>query len=513
MGWIFQKQLMTGDAPPGSWPHASAVLHSLAILLSFLTGSGAVRCGALAMAADARRPNFIVVLTDDQRHDHLGVAGHPVLQTPHIDRLAEEGTRFRNAYVVDSICSVSRASILSGCYPERHGIQVLDTAFEPAAFAETYPALLQQAGYRVGHVGKWHLGVADGGNATLFDDWRGWDGYGVHYQQTDASGQPIHLTRRHGDDAVALLKAYAKADQPFCLNLWFLAPHNEAYNPATSDAADGYMPDPAFAELFSDWVPDRVPAYGEYYRAIPQVLRHKNELHKRFDKRYADEDVRTRVIRNYCRLIAGVDEVVGRLTAELESSGLAENTVIVFLSDNGYFQGEHGLGGKFWPHEPSVRVPMIWYDPRLPQNQRGTVRDEVALNIDVAPTLLDYAGVDWPVDSENQGRSLRPIVEGENAEDWRTDFYYQHLYQAYGRGAVPRIPACEGVVGGTMKYFRFLRAEHNREIEGEPPLTEHLYDLSQDPHEQQNLAGRVEYLQELQRLRKRCANLKAAAGK
>ena len=493
--------------------HRSVFSLAATFLLWILLGADGLPCGGQAVADDDSRPNFIVLLTDDQRHDHLGIAGHPVLKTPHIDRLAREGTRFRNAYVVDSICSVSRASILSGCYPERHGIQVLDTAFSPDAFAETYPALLQQAGYRIGHVGKWHLGVAKGGNATLFDDWRGWDRYAIHYQQTDSEGQPIHLTRRHGNDAVALLKEYAEIDQPFCLNLWFLAPHNEAYNPATSDAADGYMPDPAFADLFSDWVPERAPAFGEYYRAIPQVLRHQNELYKRFNKRYADDDVRFRVIRNYCRLIAGVDDVVGRLTAELERSGLAENTVIVFLSDNGYFQGEHGLGGKFWPHEPSVRVPMIWYDPQMPESRRGIVQDQVVLNIDVAPTLLDYAGVESPVVSENQGHSLRPLIREGREAGWREDFYYQHLYQAYGRGEVPRIPACEGVVGGSMKYFRFLRAEHNQEIAGEPPLSEHLYDLSRDPHEQRNLAGRVEYFDELQRLRQRCAALKVAAGR
>jgi len=468
---------------------------------------------AAAAGDDGSPPNLVVLLTDDQRHDHLGVCGHPVLRTPHLDALAGGGVRFSNAYVVDSICSVSRACILSGQYPAGHGVHVLDTTPPAEVMRRTYPALLREAGYRVGHVGKWHLGPTGDGYPELFDDWRAFEGFAVHYATTDDEGRPIHLTRKLGDQAVDLLGEYARDDRPFCLNLWFQAPHDERYHPDHRDAADSFDPDPAFDNLYADWTPPKPETFDEFERAIPGVLRPHLELRRRWRRRFEEEAVRVRLLRNYCRLITGVDEVVGRVREALRRHGLAENTVVVFLSDNGWFHGEHGLSGKFWPHEPSARVPMIWFDPRLPAERRGVVENRIALNVDVAPTLLDLAGLDVP--PAMQGRSLRPLLTGEDVEMWRRDFFYQHLYQASRElpdgSRVPVIPACEAVVGGRLKYIRFLRAEDSREIPGERPLYEMLFDLEADPLERLNLAGDARRFDDLKRLRARCDALELQA--
>jgi arylsulfatase A-like enzyme len=188
-------------------------------------------------------------------------------------------------------------------------------------------------------------------------------------------------------------------------------------------------------------------------------------------------------VKGYYRLVTGIDRVVGRLRAALQERGLADTTAIVYSGDNGFFLGEYGLAGKWTPHEASIRVPLLVYDPRLPEGARGRTRPEMALNIDVAPTLLAFAGLG--PSASMQGQSLLPLVSGESPE-WRSDFFYEHLFEH------PRIPKMEGVRTELWKYIRYVDSD---------PLIEELYDLRGDPQELDNLAGRKEWVPALTRLR------------
>ncbi len=431
----------------------------------------------------AERPNLIVLLTDDQRHDALGAAGNAIIQTPHMDTLARAGVYFPNAYVTTSICAVSRASILSGQYARRHGIDDFATGFSTEAFAHTYPALLREAGYYTGFIGKYGLGGEL--PAEEFDVWHGFGGQGSYYA-TDAQGDSLHLTRLMGRQAIAFLEGAAAREEPFALSVSFKAPHVEGLNQ--------FVPDPAFDGLYAEATipppPDtaysKLPAFG--FSENP-----REEGRARWRVRFGTDSLYQVNVKRYYRLVTGVDRVLGEVRAALEREGLAENTVILLTSDNGFFLGEHGLAGKWYGHEASIRVPMILYDPRSPQSQ---TRDEMTLNIDVAPTLLALAGL--PIPERMQGQDLSRLLQTPRpqGEAWRHDFFYEHLFGYDGR-----IPRTEGVVQPRFKYLRYLDPD---------PDVETLYDTERDPHELENLADDPAYRDTLAAMRARWAYLRGA---
>ena len=412
----------------------------------------------------AERPNVIVLLTDDQRADALSVAGNPVLRTPAIDAIAEAGTRFENGFVTTSICAVSRASILSGQYARRHQIHGFAESFSPEQIADTYLARFERAGYFTGFVGKWGIGGAL--PDTLVDVWNGFGGQGS-YDARDEDGAPVHLTRLMERQALAFLRDAAAQDAPFHLSVSFKAPHVEdpnrfPYDPEFEGSyADATVPPPADTAYVDT---ESLPAFG--FAENP-----REEGRARWRARLSTDERYQESVKGYYRLIDGVDRAVAAIRAELDALGLADNTVVVFTSDNGFFLGEHGLAGKWYGHEESVRVPMLVYDPRAPASARGQVRSEMALNIDVGPTVLDLAGLDVP--APMQGRSLGPLVRGEAAPDWRTEFFYEHLFGYDGR-----IPRTEGVIGERYKYLVY--------IDPDPPV-ETLFDTVADPGETNNL--------------------------
>lgn len=430
-------------------------------------------------------PNIVFLLTDDQRWDALGAAGNPHIQTPHLDALARDGVRFSHAYVTTPICAVSRASVFSGQYARRHGIHDFATSFADSAWAQTYPALLRQAGYWTGFVGK--FGVGRTMPADAFDVWHGIPGQ-PHYEQTDAAGRPVHLTHVLGDQAAAFLRE-APPGQPFALSVSFKAPHVQDGDPRQ------FIYDPAYDSLYADvTIPSPETAAPAYFERLPAFLREGTEARERWKLRFSNPAQTQRSLKGYYRLVTGVDAVVGRLQAVLDSLGMAEQTVIVFTSDNGFFLGEHGLAGKWYGYQPSVRVPLLVYDPRLSEQHRGQVRGDIVLNIDLAPTLLDLAGV--PIPDGMQGRSLQPLVQGNTSDAWRTDFFFEHLFEH------PAIPRSEGVIGDRYTYLRYL---------DQTPPYEMLFDRAADPHETENLAGDPEHEAVLTQLRARHTALRAAA--
>ena len=424
-----------------------------------------------------KKPNIIFLLTDDQRWDALGCMGNPIIQTPNIDRMASEGVLFSNAFVTTSICCTSRASIFLGQYARRHGIHDFKTDFTPGQLAHTYDMLLKKAGYRVGFIGKY--GVGRNLPADKYDYWRGIPGQPI-YENIDKNGNYKHLTRIMGEQAIEFLEGCSN-EQPFCLSISFKAPHVQDNDPRQ------FIYDPAYQHLYQDVkIPTPKTASDQYFYAFPDFFTRDNEGRRRWQIRFSTPEKYQEMVKGYYRLITGVDAVVGKIRENLERLGLAKNTVIIYSSDNGFFLGEHGLAGKWYGYEPSIRVPLIIFDPRLPQNSQGQVREEMVLNIDIAPTILDIVGIEIP--QAVQGKSMLPLVQGKKIP-WRQEFFYEHLFEH------DKIPKSEGVITKRYKYLRYIETQ---------PVYEELFDLQEDPHEIRNLAKDKNYQTLLNKLRQKC---------
>lgn len=423
-----------------------------------------------ASETPTRPLNILFLLADDLRWNALGCLGDPVVQTPNLDRLARDGVRFQNHFVTTSICAVSRASIFSGQYERRHGIDDFAKSFSAAAWSNTYPARLRAAGYRTGFIGK--FGVGEQMPVRAFDFWRGFPGQGSYFKKNDTN----HLTHLMGEDALEFLRGI-KDGQLFCLSVSFKAPHCQ------DGATRQFPPDLRDETLYADaMVPVPRTATDELFAKLPSFAQ-DSEARRRWERRFATPEMFQRTLRDYYRLISGIDREVGRMLEVLRERGLAENTLIVFTSDNGFFFGERGLAGKWFMYEESLRVPLIVFDPTLPAAQRGRTVDAMTLNIDLAPTLLDYAGETIP--PVMQGRSLRPLIAGREVP-WRDEFFYEHH-------TVARIiPPTEGVRMERWAYLRYVTPN---------PVVEELYDLAVDPLEEHNLAQDSAYTARLAELR------------
>ncbi len=392
------------------------------------------------------RPNIIFLLADDLRYNALGCMGNPIVKTPNIDRLALQGALFKNAFVTSPVCNISRASIFSGQYANRHRINDFDTDFSDSARANNYPEVLRRNGYYIGFIGKY--GVGNNMPENDFDYWKGFKGQGVYFYK-DAQGKKIHSTDLMGDEAIEFLNTRTQS-KPFCLQVSFKAPHVEDKNPLHN----GFVYSPFYEDYYSkDSIPSSPTGTNEYYMQFPELFRVSskgipNEARVRWDQRFSTQQKYEESIKSYYRLITGIDDVVKRIVDELKKKGLEKNTIIIFSSDNGYSLGDHGLEGKWFGHNLSLRVPTIIYDGR---QQKARVNEQLALNVDIAPTILDYANVRIPAGM--QGKSLKPLVEGK-APAWRKDFYYNHLLETERLNVY--LPKSEGVVSLNYKYARYF---------------------------------------------------------
>jgi arylsulfatase A-like enzyme len=384
---------------------------------------------AAGSASAPRRPNLVMILSDDHRNDMLGCAGHPILKTPNIDRLAAEGVRFAQASVTTPICCCSRAGVLTGMQMARHGVTNFVTPIRPTDWETSYPAQLRQAGYRTGFFGK--FGVAsDVAPAELFDAVEGAP-YGPFLFDPADPDSP-HADEIHTRAAEAFIKAH-DAETPFCVSLSFCSPHALDYQKKPYQAAH------AFDALYTDVTIPTPQERGAPDETVLLPFLRDGEGRRRFRHNFYGAERYQDSVKNYYRMISGVDAYVGRIRAQLEQSGFAENTVIIFMGDNGYFIGERGLEGKWLAYESSIRVPLVVYDPHLAAQHRGRVCLRDAHETDIAPTLLDYAGLARP--QRVQGRSLRPLLDqSDTAAD--KPWFFQHLFV---HDAIPR---SEGVVDG-----------------------------------------------------------------
>ncbi len=445
--------------------------------LKGLAGSGAFALGCGSVGGE-RAPNLVLLVTDDQRADTLGCMGNPVIRTPHIDALATDGVLFENAFVTTSLCPASRASIFTGQYMRRHGVRDFSTSLGVLALADTYPLRLRTAGYRTAFFGKW--GVGSDMPRESFDTFSGFSGQGQY--ELEVQGQSRHLTELLASRAIRFLEQQ-QDDQPFCLSISFKAPHGP------------WRPDPSLAGSYDDeTIPRSETARVTSGEELPTFLR-ESLLVRRPTGRPLPGMMLT-LLRRYYALVSGVDVAVGRLVEALKRLGLWRGTVVVFTSDNGLLIGEHGLMGKWVMYEDSIRVPLIVHDPRLPPTRRGRRIEPMALNIDLAPTLLDLAGL--PPSPAMQGRSLRPLLEQDDAE-WRKDWFYEHEPRL-GSGYLPTL---EGVRTPAWKYVHYLDERSNRES---------LFDLRNDPHEMRDLSGRPEDRETLERMRARWRHYRTSLG-
>ncbi|MBL8891274.1 MAG: sulfatase-like hydrolase/transferase [Planctomycetaceae bacterium] len=429
-----------------------------------------------------RQLNVIVLVSDDQRWDSLGVAGNPLIHTPNLDRLAGSGVYFPEARVTTSICMTSRASILTGQYMSRHGIDRFGKAIPPTAFQESYCGKLSAAGYWTGFVGKYGVGAA---RREDFDFLRSYES--AHWLNRD--GQPIHITEQNRRDAIEFLQTRPK-DRPFLLNVSFFAGHAEDGHP------DQYRPQPWSEVFYRDKVvPPAKFADPRFLKALPPFLSDaKNEGRVRFGWRFDTAEKYQRSMVNYYRLLTEMDAAVGDVLAELQAQNLDENTLVVFIGDNGYFHGDRGLADKWYPYEQALRVPLIVFDPRLPKSRRGQKYSIQALNIDVAPTVISAANLKVP--DRVQGANLSDVYLLSPPANWRESFFYEHPTITNRE----RIPASQAIVSREFKLISWPEWDF-----------EQLFDLRSNDEEIDNLIHRPEYLETATRLRRELTELREKA--
>lgn len=428
--------------------------------------------------AKDRPRDIIFVLADDHRHDAMGFTGHPWLKTPGFDRLAKGGAHFPKAMVTTSLCSPSRASILTGLYAHNH--RVVDNYNPVSPDLVFFPQLLQEAGYKTAFFGKWHMGETDEpqrgfdhwavfkGQGTYWPDGRGtsrvvpqttYDGFNVNGERQAQTG---YITDELTDMSLAWLESM-DPDQPVFLYLSHKAVHSDF---VPHDRHRGRYEKEPFPE------PVTFANTPENREGKPRWVQDQRNSRHGTDYGYNLSDFQVGdYYRRYMEALLAVDENVARLLDWLESKGRLENTLVVYMGDNGFQFGEHGLIDKRTAYEASLRVPLLMHCPDL--ITAGTTVTRTVANIDIAPTLLDIAGA-LPSDANDRfdGRSFLPLLKGKE-EGWRDEV----LYEYYWEQNYPQTPTMHGLIGEKWKYVRY---------HGIWDINE-LYDLESDPHEQHNL--------------------------
>lgn len=465
----------------------------LAVLAAFSLFSGHGMTSAQgADAADkgkAERPNILFIMSDDHAYQALGCYGSKINTTPNLDRIAREGVRFDNCFVTNSICGPCRAVILTGKYSHLNGFIRNGNRFN--AEQQTFPKLLQKAGYQTAIVGKWHLGS----DPTGFDYWNVLLGQGPYYNPPMKTSAGVVKHQGYTTDIITdltldWLQNVRDAKRPFMLMYQHKAPHrNWQRGPKYVDKYAGVdIPEPE--TLFDDYS-GRTSAASKQEMTVARHL-NKSDLKIPPPEGLTGKDlVRWKYqtyIKDYLSCIDSVDENVGRVLDYLDKSGLADNTVVIYTSDQGFYLGDHGWYDKRWMYEESLRTPLVIRWPK--HIKPGSVNKEIVLNLDFAETFLDLAGVKVPADM--QGRSFAPMLEGKEIADWRQEMYY-HYYEF---PAVHMVARHYGVRTDRHKLIHFYQ---NNEWE--------LFDLEKDPNELQSVYDDPAYADVVKDLKERIKSL------
>ncbi|MEO8026154.1 MAG: sulfatase [Bryobacteraceae bacterium] len=435
-----------------------------------------------AVAAPARRPNVLYIVTDDQRWDLLSLRGHPFVKTPNMDRIGREGAVFLNSFVTTSLCSPSRATILTGRYAHQHRVQTNGSSPRFDFEEKTFPALLHGAGYRTAYVGKWHIGD-DAKPRVGFDHWAALPGQGIYFDPTlNVNGTERKFTG-HVDQVVSGLAVDFLKQQdgkkPFALCVGIKSPHAEQ------------LPPEHLKTLFAHAEIPKPPTWSEDVRANGKADVVKGaciQAEEFFDGPIKMKGSYERFIKDFYRSVVSADEAVGRVLNALDETGQANDTLVVFAGDNGFFLGEHGLVDKRLPYEESMRIPLLM---RYPAGFRaGQAPPQMALNLDICPTVLDFCGV--PTPANVAGRSLRPVLTGARGVPWRNEIFYEYVERIW------QSPALVAVRTDRYKYIEYL----------DPADTNELYDLAVDEHEMRNVIRETGYAPVLRDMKARLERLK-----
>jgi arylsulfatase A-like enzyme len=438
---------------------------------------------ALACAARAaeRRPNFLFVYTDDQRWDamsvvqreHGGHARFPWFKTPHMDRVAAGGVRFRNAFVTLSLCAPSRAAFLSGRYNHFNG--VIDNVTPFPETSVTHASLMRAAGYATAYIGKWHMGKQSG-QRPGFSYSASFVGQGKYFDCPFEVNGALTPSKGWVDDvstdyAIAFMKEHR--DEPFSVTVGFKSCHVPLEPPERAK------------ERFT----------GEQWRPVPNMEAGVRAIYRDPPAANAQPATKRPTNLNYFRCISAADDNLGRMLDALDELGLAEDTVVVFTSDNGFYLGEHQIGDKRSAYDESLRIPLLVRYPK--RFGRGTTADEMVLNIDLAPTFLELAGV--PVPRGMQGRSIAPLAAATRKPvAWRDAFFYEYFREK----EYPQTPTLFAVRTTSAKLITYP---------GHEEWTE-LFDLKNDPYEMKNLAPDPAHQELLARMQAEFARQRDAAG-
>jgi arylsulfatase A-like enzyme len=485
------------------------MLFILLLATSQLCGQGNVRNGS------DRKPNIVFIMSDDHAYQAISAYGSKLINTPNIDRIASEGALMRNAAVTNAVCSPSRAVILTGKYSHKNGLKDNGTFFNGAQ--QTLPKILQQNGYKTAIIGKWHLFS----EPTGFDYWDILPDQGHYYNPGFINMGRDTVYQGYVSDVITDLSlAWIEKNKtkPFCLLLQHKAPHrnwmpplkyldrfNDRHFRLPESFHDAYINKPALQRQMvtvkehldirydskmpcdtcavvkiNDWAP------GEYDKEINRLTPAERMI---WDSAYAREFAAFKKITNktdlvqwqyqrymedYLRCVQSVDDNVGRVLKYLEDNGLAENTIVIYTSDQGFFLGEHGLYDKRFMYKESFHTPfMIRYPGKIPKNKTITA---YTLNLDIAPTLLDYAGIKVPDDM--QGESMRPLLQPKPSKNWRREVYYHYYEKSFG------LTAHYGIRTAEYKLIHFY----------DPIDAWELYDLRKDPGEMKNLYSDPAYV-------------------
>lgn len=482
-----------------------------------------------------KQPNILFIMSDDHAAHAIGAYGSVINETPHIDRLAIEGMVLENCFCCNSICAPSRATILTGKHSHLNGVRTLNDRFDGRQ--DTFPKLLQGAGYQTAIVGKWHLGEGGVSSPTGFDYWNVLPGQGdYHNPKMLKMGSEVQYEGYVTDVVTDLsLEWLSKRDveRPFMLMCHHKAPHrswepaerhkrlyedvqipqpptfNDTYENRSNAAKEAEMRilgDMSYLDLklvppnCSMWTIIPIPEDLNGFTLTPQETGEPVSFR---DHEELKDWIYQRYIKDYLRCVAGIDENVGRLLDYLDQEGIADDTIVVYTSDQGFFLGDHGWYDKRFMYEESLRMPFLVRYPR--EIEPGSRSQQIAINPDFAPTFLDYAGVACPRDI--QGVSLRPILKGETPKEWRSKMYYRywmHLADHY-------VSAHYGMRTERYKLIHYYGDGLGTagSLPEKKPSEWELFDLAKDPYELQNVFDDPTYTEIVEQLKQELYQLKA----
>lgn len=491
----------------------------VALLLAYIVLASCVR-----KEPELSSPNIIFLLSDDQRDNTFGAMGHPLVQSPHIDKLIHEGVRFSNTYIAEPCCAPSRAALFTGTHERVNGIGFTSSySLSEGQWSESYPALLRNNGYYTGFIGKFGVEYYTfRGNASeKFDFWKAHDGWAEFWpgelencSAYSDSEQEI-ITPIMGESIEQFLKQAPK-DKPFCLSVSFSVPHGsqiKSMYPGNRESEICMIPaneyeklkgHPFYDTLYRD-SDVKIPAEvgTDPYVHIPKRImdQQKGRATGTYIYDYNAVSCREHHIRYY-QQISAMDKVVGDMMHSLKENGLQENTIIIFASDHGLLMGEYGMGGKSLLYDLTLKIPFFIYDPRLPDEKKGIEIDKLVSSLDITSTILDYSGVEAP--EQMQGKSLIPLIEGRD-DTWREELFLENFFS--GRDN----PFCEGIRMGDWKYIRMYKGgfwgytEEDIDFSKRQPDFEQLFNLKDDPKEMNNLIMEYEGSEILSELRSKTA--------